>query len=924
MILPVLPFSPKPDTYSDTSKPIVNLTIDDIDVAVPAGTSVMQAAQAAGIHVSHLCASDRLKPFGSCRLCVVEIAGRKGLPASCTTPVENGMEVRTYSEQLARVRKNVMELYISDHPLDCLTCPANGECELQDAAGEVGLREVRYGQAGANHFEEPKDPSNPYFTFDPALCIVCSRCVRACDDIQGTFALTIAGRGFASKVSAGMDEGFLNSECVSCGACVQECPTGALMEDSIIATGQPDRIVKTTCGYCGVGCSFDAEIKGTEVVRMTPSVEGGANDGHSCVKGRFAWGYATHKDRITKPMVRDSIEDPWREVSWDEAIAETARRFKAIQKEYGREAIGGLSSSRCTNEEVYVVQKMVRTAFGNNNIDTCARVCHAPTGYGLKQTLGTSAGTQDFGSVAFADVIMVIGANPTDAHPVFGSRLKQRLRQGDKLIVVDPRKTDLVRSPHISATHHLQLLPGTNVAVINSLAHVIATEGLINEAFVAERCDTESFAEWLAFIKQPENSPEHTEQYTKVPASELRAAARLYATGRNSAIYFGLGVTEHSQGSTMVLGIANLAMATGQFGRDGTGVNPLRGQNNVQGSCDMGSFPHEFTGYRHVSDNTVRASFEKAWGVTLDAEPGLRTPNMLAAAVAGQFRGMFIQGEDIVVSEPNTNHVIEALKAMDCVVIQDLFMNETAKYAHIFLPGTTFIEKDGTFTNGERRINRVRPVMRPACDLLEWEVACKLSEAMGYSMHYDNAAQIMDEIAALTPTFSGVSFELLDRVGSLQWPCTAEKPLGTRIMHEEKFVRGKGRFLVTYYVPTEERSTRRFPLILTTGRTLTQYNAGTATRRTANTVWYDKDLLEIHPSDAEMRGIGNGDSVMLSSRKGSITIEALVTERVPEGVVYTTFHNPDVAANTLTTEYADWATSCPEYKVTAVEARPID
>ena len=903
---------------------MVALTIDGIPVHAPAGTSVMHAARDAGIAVAKLCATDSLQAFGSCRLCVVDIAGRKGLPASCTTPVEEGMVVRTQTEKVARVRRNVMELYISDHPLDCLTCAANGDCELQDMAGAVGLREVRYGMDGANHLQAEKDESNPYFTFDPAKCIVCSRCVRACDEIQGTFALSITDRGFGAKVSAGMNESFLASECVSCGACVQACPTATLTEKSVIAAGQPDRTVKTTCAYCGVGCSFNAELKGNDVVRMVPDMSGGANEGHSCVKGRFAWGYASHRDRVLAPMVREHITDEWREVSWAEAIAYTAERFRAIQTQHGRGAIGGISSSRCTNEEVYVVQKMVRAAFGNNNIDTCARVCHSPTGYGLKQTFGTSAGTQDFKSVAHADVIVVIGANPTDAHPVFASRMKRRLRQGAKLIVIDPRRIDLVRTPHIQAAYHLPLRPGTNVAVINAMAHVIVTEGLVHDAFVAERCDATSFAQWRDFIAQPENSPEATEAFSGVPADDVRHAARLYATGGNSAIYYGLGVTEHSQGSTMVMGIANLAMAAGQIGREGTGVNPLRGQNNVQGACDMGSFPHELPGYRHISDDTTRARFEHAWHVALDPEPGLRIPNMLASATAGQFHGIFIHGEDIAQSDPDTKHVTDALRAMELVVVQDLFLNETAKYAHVFFPGTAFLEKDGTFTNAERRINRVRPVMPPRTGLSEWEIVCRLSTAMGYPMDYANAAAIMDEIASLTPTFTGVSFAHLDQVGSVQWPCNERTPLGTRIMHEREFVRGKGRFLITQYVPTDEKSTRRFPLLLTTGRILSQYNVGTATRRTLNTVWHDKDVLEIHPHDAEVRGIGHGDPVHVASRKGAITLHADVTDRVPPGIVYTTFHHPDSSANVITTEYSDWATNCPEYKVTAVEVRPGD
>ena len=882
----------------------------------------LDAAALAGIGVPKLCATDSLKPFSSCRLCLVEIEGRQGYPASCHTPVEDGMEIRTQTEALSQLRRNVMELYISDHPLDCLTCSANGDCELQDMAGAVGLRDVRYGFDGENHLTGDVDASNPYFQFDSTKCIVCSRCVRACDEVQGTFALTIEDRGFRSKVSAGISEDFLDSECVSCGACVQACPTATLMEKSIVDHGQPDHAVVTTCAYCGVGCSFQAEMKGDQVVRMTPYKDGQANHGHSCVKGRFAWGYASHRDRVMSPLIRDSISDPWRKVSWEQAIRYTARRFREIQAEHGRKSIGGITSSRCTNEEVFVVQKLVRAAMGNNNVDTCARVCHSPTGYGLKQTLGTSAGTQPFDSVMDADVIVVIGANPTEGHPVFASQMKRRLREGAKLIVIDPRRIGLVKSPHIRAAHHLALLPGTNVPIINALAHVVVSENLVDEQYVKERCDVESFEAWKAMILKPENSPEAVAEVSGVPADEIRAAARLYGSASRGAIYYGLGVTEHSQGSTMVIGMANLAMATGNIGYTGCGVNPLRGQNNVQGSCDMGSFPHELAGYRPIQDDDVRSSFETHWAVKLNPEPGFRIPNMLDAACAGKYKGMYIQGEDIAQSDPNTKHVEEALSNMECVVIQDLFLNETAKFAHVFLPGTSFLEKDGTFINAERRINRVRPVMKPQQGKDEWLITQELAQAMGYPMNYGSAAEIMDEIAELTPTFNNVSFDFLDQVGSVQWPCNDNAPMGTPIMHIDQFVRGKGLFIETDYVPTEERTNRKFPLLLTTGRILSQYNVGAQTRRTDNMVWYDADLLEVHPSDAEARGIKEGNLVSLASRKGEITLRATITDRVQPGVVYTTFHNPETGANVVTTEYSDWATSCPEYKVTAVQIAP--
>jgi len=918
-------------TPAAKSKQMVTLTIDGFDVTVPEGTSIMRAAAEIGITVPKLCATDSVDAFGSCRLCLVEIEGRNGTPASCTTPVAAGLNVRTQTGKLKQLRRGVMELYISDHPLDCLTCSANGDCELQDMAGAVGLRDVRY-EAVDTHFRArdtsgkanpqwmPKDDSNPYFTYDPAKCIVCSRCVRACEEVQGTFALTIEGRGFDSRVSFGAkNDTALASDCVSCGACVQACPTATLQEKSIIEIGTPERSVITTCAYCGVGCSFKAELRGDELVRMVPYKHGKANRGHSCVKGRFAYGYASHSDRILNPMIRDQISDPWREVSWDEAMRFAADRMRAIQARHGRQSVGVITSSRCTNEETYLVQKLTRAVFMNNNTDTCARVCHSPTGYGLGQTFGTSAGTQDFDSVEQTDVVLIIGANPTDGHPVFASRLKKRLRAGAQLIVIDPRRTDIVQSPHIKAQHHLALTPGTNVAVITALAHVIVTEGLYDQTFIMERCDWDEFQDYAEFVSAPHHSPEATQLLTGVDATELRAAARLYAKGGNAAIYYGLGVTEHSQGSTTVIGIANLAMLTGNVGRAGVGVNPLRGQNNVQGACDMGSFPHELPGYRHVKNDNVRAIFEDLWGVTLDNEPGLRIPNMLDAAVEGTFKGLYCQGEDILQSDPDTRHVAAGLAAMDCVIVHDLFLNETANYAHVFLPGSTFLEKNGTFTNAERRINRVRKVMAPRNGYEDWEVTQMLANAMGAGWTYTHPSQIMDEIAMTTPSFAGVTYEKLETMGSVQWPCNDAAPQGTPLMHIDGFVRGKGRFINTEYVATDERTGPRFPLLLTTGRILSQYNVGAQTRRTANVVWHEADLLEVHSHDAELRGIKDGDWVRLASRSGETTLRARITDRVSPGVVYTTFHHPDTQANVITTDYSDWATNCPEYKVTAVQ-----
>jgi formate dehydrogenase major subunit len=906
-------------TPASTDAAQVTLEVDGRSVTVPAGTSVMRAAALAGRTIPKLCATDTLDAFGSCRMCLVEIEGRRGYPASCTATVAPGMKVRTDTPRLDQLRRGVLDLYLSDHPLDCDTCPADGHCELQSVAAQLGVTQCGLPAGGATQRGAAPDVSNPYFAFDPDTCIVCSRCVRACGEVQGTFALTLEGRGFLSRVSAGQHEPFLGSECVSCGACVEACPTAALTEKSRLSQGAPTRAVATTCAYCGVGCSLVAEVNETGVVRMVPSRAGAANQGHACVKGRFAYGYATHADRVLKPMVRERITDPWREVTWTEAIDRVAGEFRRIQAAHGVASVGGITSSRCTNEETFLVQKLVRAALHTNNVDTCARVCHSPTGYGLKSTLGESAGTQNFASIAQADVIVVIGANPTDGHPVFGSQMKRRLRQGAKLVVIDPRAIDLVRSAHVEADVHLQLRPGTNVAVANALAHVVVTEGLANDAYAEERCEVDSYRRWKAFVAEPRNSPEATESVTGVPAALVRRAARTYAAGPNSAIYYGLGVTEHSQGSTMVMGIANLAMATGNLGREGVGVSPLRGQNNVQGSCDMGSFPHEFSGYRHVSDAATRALFEAAWGVPLASEPGLRIPNMFEAALDGSFRGLYIQGEDFVQSDPNTRHVVAALSAMECVVLQDLFLNETSHYAHVFLPGSSFLEKDGTFTNAERRISRVRKVMEPLAGLADWEITMRLAQSLGYAMRYGHPSEIMQEIARLTPTFRGVTYEKLDRLGSIQWPCNDAVPEGTPTMHVGSFVRGKGKFIVTEYVATPERTTSRFPLLLTTGRVLFQYNVGAQTRRTANLAWQSEDRLEIHPDDAESRGIRDGDWVGLSSRTGDTVLRAMLSRRMTPGIVYTTFHFPETGANVVTTEFSDWATNCPEYKVTAVQ-----
>ena len=626
-----------------------------------------------------------------------------------------------------------MELYISDHPLDCLTCSANGDCELQTQAGVVGLRDVRYGYKGANHLDAPTDSSNPYFTFESSKCIVCSRCVRACEEVQGTFALTILGRGFDSKVSPGGGD-FFSSECVSCGACVQACPTATLNEKSVIAKGTPERSVVTTCAYCGVGCSFRAELKGEEVVRMVPAKSGKANEGHSCVKGRFAYGYATHKDRILKPMIRARIDGSLARSDLGRGGRLRGERVQAHPgASTGATRSAPSRSSRCTNEEVFLIQKLVRAGFGNNNIDTCARVCHSPTGYGLSKTFGTSAGTQDFKSVDKTDVVLVIGANPTDAHPVFASRMKKRLRAGAKLIVVDPRRIDLVRTPHVEA----DLSParcGRGRTSPSSMRWRMSSSprGWSTRPSSASAATPPISRSWARFIAEERHSPEATAAATGVAGGGAARRGAAVRHGRQRARSTTASASPSiRRGRSTVMAMANLAMATGNIGREGVGVNPLRGQNNVQGSCDMGSFPHEFSGYRHVSDDATREVFERLWGVALSKEPGLRIPNMMDEAVEGSFKGLYIQGEDIAQSDPDTQHITAGLEAMECVIMQDLFLNETARYAHVFFPGASFLEKDGTFTNAERRISRVRKAMAPLAGKADWEATIAFAEALG-------------------------------------------------------------------------------------------------------------------------------------------------------------------------------------------------
>ncbi len=991
---------------------MISIEVDGQKIIAKEGITLLDAAAGAGIIIPSLCASKNLLPYGACRMCAVETEGKKGYIYACSAYVSEGMKIKTISEKLFSLKRTLIELYLSDHPNDCLTCPQNLDCELQKWASYFGVRKIRY--RGKSHLLSKIDESNPYFRFDPSRCIVCARCVRACNEIQGNFALTIVGRGFDSVIrpvkkssknlnlfkinkgfinhseinsaiksnvdtNAGGDnaddaDNFLHSECVSCGACVKECPTAALTEKNLFKSGKTFSKTRTICAYCGVGCSFEVQYKGDNIIRMIPNEDSLSNYGHSCLKGRFAWSYVKSKDRLTVPLLRNNLNEEFKEVSWETAYSYIAKKFKEIQYKYGINSIGAISSSRCTNEENYLMQKMVRAAFQNNNIDTCARVCHQPTGYALGVAFGVGAGTQDLSSMFESDLIMIIGANPTEAHPVVGAFIRKMARKGVDLIVIDPRITEVAKSPHVKAKFHLRSRPGTNVALLNAFAYTIIKEGLLKKDFIKEKCDIESFNLWEYFILNDNNSPEAAEVITGVAAKEIKEAAMLYARAKNAAIFFGLGVTEHLQGSTGVLAIANIAMLTGNIGRKGVGVSPLRGQNNVQGAADMGAEPATLPGYRHISDDNIRSLFENEWNVKIAKNPGMRFPDMLRNALAGKFKGLYIFGEDIVQTDPDSNRIIESLKAMDLVVVHDLFKTVTSEYAHVILPGSSFLEKDGTFTNWERRIQRVRKVLEPVGGKQDWQIIEDLSRYLTeyggkhksddyYNTktvaeaeeeqeetlfapsvdnkldnkrlgkykyksdyhYYMHPSKIMDEIAKLTPSFSSVSYKKLDKKPySIQWPCNESVPTGTDILHKDAFIRGKGRFVITSFIGSKDYITAEYPFILTTVRNLFQYNCSNNTRRTENSAWYDEDYLEINEEDAKRLNINNDDIVLIESKKGKITLTAKISGRVMKGIVATTFHFPEFKTNILTSDYSDWSTETPEYKVTAVNIKKIN
>lgn len=864
-------------------------------------------------HVPTLCDAPQLEPYGACRVCSVEVAlqpdGPRRVVASCHTPISAGMHIFTESPKVRRLRKNIVELVLTDHPLDCLTCEVNGNCELQTVAAKVGIRQVRY-PAGANHLDRAKDRSHPYMTSELSKCINCSRCVRACDEVQGQHVLSMHGRGFNARIIKGLDQSFMDSTCVSCGACSQACPTSAISDVFFSKSIEATQKTRTVCTYCGVGCNLNVATKGGEVLSIQAPADSLVNHSHTCLKGRYAFKFVNHADRLRTPLIRrDGQLQP---ATWDEAYEHIVTNLRRLQAEHGGDAIAGISSARCTNEENYLMQKLIRVGFGTNNIDACARVCHSPTAWGMQKAFGTGAATNQIADLQFTNCILVIGANPTEGHPVTGSKIKQRAMKGVPLILVDPRAIEL--APY--ATHHLQLRPGTNVALLDMFAYYIWEAGLVDQDFIRSRC--ENWEEFEAGLKSLDL--DELERIHGVPRAQVRAAAVEYGKAESAMAFHGLGVTEHSHGSKTVMTIADIAMMTGNIGRPGVGVNPLRGQNNVQGAADMGCQPHQGAGYLPVNDPEVHRRYEEFYGVHLSDQIGYKIPQMYEAALAGKLKALWIMGEDVVQTDPNTEHVKAALSALEFVVVQELFLNPTCDYADVVLPASSFLEKSGTFTNGERRVQRVNAAIPPLAGTKpDGVILCEVMQRLGLAQDDYTPEGVLAEIARIVPFFKGATWQGLTDQGT-QWPIQ-DGCVGTEILHTTEFKRGRGKFHFFRFQESKEieKHGGEFPFILTTGRILEHYNCGTMTRRTGNARIVTEDLLAVNPADARKKGIADGDLVRVFSARGDVHLKARVSDEVKPGILYTTFHFPENLVNVVTSSECDADTMCPEYKVVAVD-----
>ena len=867
--------------------------------------------------VPTLCDDPNLAPYGACRVCSVEVALEKDGPtkvvASCHTPVGENQHIFTSNDSLQTLRKNIVELVLTDHPMNCDTCEVDKNCELQTVANDLGINDHRYNNP-KQHKGIPKDTSHSYMRMNLDNCINCGRCVRACDEIQGSFVLTMSGRGFESRITTDNDMLFGDSSCVSCGACAHTCPTDAISDVFQSKSVKVDKKVRTTCSYCGVGCNLETSVKDGKVVAIDTPKETEVNAGHTCIKGRYAFGFYDHPDRLRSPLIKRNGK--FEEASWDDAYEYIKQKLEKIKNESGPDAIAGISSARCTNEENYVFQKMIRAAIGTNNIDCCARICHSPTAWGMQQTFGTGAATNSTEDIYHADLFLVIGANPTNAHPVTGAKIKQQVMKGKKLIVLDPITTDLAKL----ADYHIRLRPGTNVAVLNMMLYYIVKGNIFNKDFVENR--TEGFKEFFNHIDSLDI--DHLASVAGVDKQLVKEAAIAYATAKNSMEFHGLGVTEHEQGSKTVMLIADLAMITGNIGRRGVGVNPLRGQNNVQGAADMGCQPHQGAGYFPVADKKIQDFYTEKYGAVHPTKAGLKIPEIFDAAINKEVKGLWIIGEDIVQTDPNSAHVIKAMESLDLLVVQEIFMSETAKLADVVLPGTTFLEKDGTFTNTERRVQRVNKAAEPLPGTKpDGVIVTEMMQKLGFDQPIYDADQVLAEVADVVPFFKGITRERLGKLG-LQWP-VKEDGTDTKILHEKEFKLGKGQLKYFDWKESTEikNNIKDYPLILTTSRVLQHYNAATMTRRTKNLNIVDEDILLVNPIDAKERELNNGDIARLYSGRGEVSLKVEVTDKVKEGIVFTTFHFPEHMVNMVTGDGKDEETKCAEYKVSAVQVQKI-
>ncbi len=878
----------------------ITLTINDQEVESTKGMTVLEAAEAAGIYIPTLCSDPDLKPYGACRLCVVEIERMRGLPTACTTPATDGMVVHTETPAANQVRCTAVKLLIADHPSDCLTCPQNQRCELQKVAAYLGITHQPFGKTTR---VLPADTSNPFFDRDLNYCILCGKCVRVCDEILGVGAIALTFRGYSSKVATFGDGPIIDSNCVSCGECVVHCPVGALIPKG---ARQPTQEVQTTCPYCGVGCQIYLGVRDSQVINVRGKREGTVNKGSLCVKGRFGIPeFVHHPDRLTVPLIKR--DGKFTEATWDKALDLVASKLGNY-----KDQVAVISSAKCTNEENYVIQKFARAVLTTNNVDHCARLCHAPTVVGLVQSFGSGAMTNSINEIRDAACILAIGTNTTSAHPVIGLEIKKAVNKGAKLIVANPREIDLCRFADL----HLQQRPGTDVALLMGMMRVIVDEGLLDQAFIEERCENfDAFKESLGSFDL-----DSVEQITGIPKDKVVEAARVYATNCPATILYAMGITQHSHGTDNVIATANLAMLTGNMGKPSTGVNPLRGQNNVQGACDLGALPNVYPGYQAVANPDIQKKFEAGWGCPLSPTPGLTLTEMFEAAYQRQVKALYLVGENPMLSDPDANHIREALDRLEFLVVQDIFLTETARLADVVLPAATFAETDGTFTNTERRIQRVRKAVAPPGDSrADWLITCQIAQRMGSKgFDFSHPSEIMDEIASLTPSYGGISYKRLEE-GGLQWPCPTEEHPGTPILHTTQFTRGKGKLIPLEYKPAKELPDDDYPLVLTTERSLYHFHTGTMTRKVSGlNILRGGELVQINPRDASALGIADGDEVKVTSRRGQVVAKAKVTEVSPVGVIAMTFHFAESPTNQLTNPALDPVAKIPELKVCAV------